>query len=111
MVGALAAEDDESYEYTLTIARLEHELSEIQQSVSSPIRIFRTTDAGRCRREALVSQLTKDRDALIKAKKEIKAKFDAVDVYLTDFAKVSLYIRLMCSRAPLIWVDDERRGE
>jgi hypothetical protein len=35
MLGALAAEDDESYEYTLTIARLEHELSEIQQSVSA----------------------------------------------------------------------------
>ena len=40
------------------------------------------------RRETLVAQLTKDRDAIIKAKKEIKVKFDTVDVYLTDFAKV-----------------------
>lgn len=38
----------------------------------------------------MVAQLTKDRDGLIKAKKEIKARFDAVDVYLTDFAKVRL---------------------
>ncbi|CAD6586081.1 MAG: hypothetical protein TREMPRED_004325, partial [Tremellales sp. Tagirdzhanova-0007] len=71
VLSALPVEEDESFEFAQTIARLEHELSEIQQ------------------REALLAQLTKDRDALIKSKKEIKAKFDAVDVYLTDFAKTS----------------------
>lgn len=40
------------------------------------------------RREELLASLTKERDAVVKAKKEIKAKFDAVDVYLIDFAKV-----------------------
>lgn len=42
------------------------------------------------RREATVAQLTKEREGLVKAKKEIKQKFDAVDVYLADFAKVSI---------------------
>ncbi|WVR07622.1 hypothetical protein IAU60_004664 [Kwoniella sp. DSM 27419] len=66
---ALPPHDSEDYDQTLMIARLEHELEEIT------------------RREAQVAQLTKDRDALIKAKKEIKIKFDAVDVHLAGFAR------------------------
>ncbi|WVQ74236.1 hypothetical protein IAR50_003832 [Cryptococcus sp. DSM 104548] len=67
----LPSKEDESYEQTLQILRLEHELEEILQ------------------REARVAQLTKDRDAYIKAKKEIKVKSDAVDVHLAQFARTT----------------------
>ncbi|ODN99060.1 hypothetical protein I350_07214 [Cryptococcus amylolentus CBS 6273] len=60
-----------SYEQTLEILRLEHELGEI------------------LKREAQVAQITKERDAYIKAKKEIKVKSDAVDVHLAQFARVN----------------------
>lgn len=67
-----ADETDESYEYALTIARLEQELEEIQS------------------REKRLEALSKEQEGLIKSKKEIKHKFDAVDTYLSDFAKVGL---------------------
>lgn len=41
------------------------------------------------RRESIVAQLTKDRDALIRAKKDIKLKFEAVDTYLNDYTRAS----------------------
>ncbi|WVF72938.1 hypothetical protein IAT40_007756 [Kwoniella sp. CBS 6097] len=66
---ALPSKDSEEYEQALMIARLEFELEEITK------------------REALVAQLTQDRDSLIKAKKEIKIKFDAVDVHLAGFTR------------------------
>ncbi len=37
--------------------------------------------------EKIVAQLTRDRDALIRAKKDIKLKFEAVDTYLHDYAR------------------------
>jgi hypothetical protein len=43
------------------------------------------------RREARLEQLTKERDALVKSKKEIKQKYEAADVFVFDFAKVGLY--------------------
>nr|ODN91739.1 hypothetical protein L203_00990 [Cryptococcus depauperatus CBS 7841] len=61
----------EDHQQTLTITRLEHELEEI------------------LKREAQAAQLTKDRDAYIRAKKEIKMKTDAVDVHLGNFAKTA----------------------
>ncbi|EIW71957.1 hypothetical protein TREMEDRAFT_70597 [Tremella mesenterica DSM 1558] len=63
--------DDNSYPYALTTARLEQELADV------------------IKLEGQLAQLTRDREAVIKAKKEIKSKFDAVDVYLTDFAKTT----------------------
>lgn len=42
------------------------------------------------RREVDVAALTKDRDSLIKAKKEIKLKFDLTETWLTDYARVSI---------------------
>jgi hypothetical protein len=65
-----APKEDESFEYALTIARLEQELQEIEN------------------REKQVELLSKQQDGLIKSKKEIKHKFDAIDTYLSDFAKV-----------------------
>lgn len=44
------------------------------------------------RREELLASLTKEQDSIIKTKKEIKQRFDAVDTYLNDYSKVS-YIR------------------
>jgi hypothetical protein len=41
------------------------------------------------RREELLASLTKEQDAVIKTKKEIKQRFDAVDTYLNDYSKVS----------------------
>lgn len=38
-----------------------------------------------------MAQLTKDRDAYIRAKKEIKIKTDAVDVHLAGFARVRCF--------------------
>ncbi|WWC91793.1 uncharacterized protein L201_006740 [Kwoniella dendrophila CBS 6074] len=69
IINALPSKDDEDYEHELTIARLEFELKEIEK------------------REIQVAQLTKERDNLIKTKKEIKMKFDAVDVHLSGFAR------------------------
>ncbi|WWD19703.1 hypothetical protein CI109_104167 [Kwoniella shandongensis] len=69
VLSSLPPKDDEGYEHAVTIARLENELNEITK------------------REAHLAQLTKDRDALIRAKKEIKIKFDAVDVHLTGFGR------------------------
>ncbi|KAK8853280.1 hypothetical protein IAR55_003984 [Kwoniella newhampshirensis] len=69
VVSALPPQDDDGYEHALTISKLEDELNEITK------------------REAHLAQLTKDRDSLIRAKKEIKIKFDAVDVHLTGFAR------------------------
>ncbi|WVQ84658.1 hypothetical protein IAT38_006813 [Cryptococcus sp. DSM 104549] len=71
VLDALPPKDDEGYEYALLVLRLEHELKEI-------------TD-----REARISELTKDRDALIRAKKEIKFKSDANDVHLSGFLKTA----------------------
>jgi hypothetical protein len=47
------------------------------------------------RREAIIAQLTRDRDALIKSKREIKMKFDAVESYLVDHTRV----RTKCSQS------------
>lgn len=33
-------------------------------------------------------ELTKERDAMVKGKKEIKQRFDAADVYVADYVKV-----------------------
>ncbi|AAW45631.2 expressed protein [Cryptococcus deneoformans JEC21] len=71
VLNTLPPKDDEGYEHALTILRLEHELEEI------------------LKREAQVAQLTKDRDAYIRAKKEIKIKTDAVDVHLAGFARTA----------------------
>ncbi|KAE8539465.1 hypothetical protein D1P53_004566 [Cryptococcus gattii VGV] len=71
VLDTLPPKDDEGYEYALTILQLEHELEEI------------------LKREAQVAQLTKDRDAYIRAKKEIKIKTDAVDVHLAGFARTA----------------------
>ncbi|KIR34059.1 hypothetical protein I352_03292 [Cryptococcus deuterogattii MMRL2647] len=71
VLDTLSPKDDEGYEYALTILQLEHELEEI------------------LKREAQVAQLTKDRDAYIRAKKEIKIKTDAVDVHLAGFARTA----------------------
>lgn len=51
------------------------------------------------RRETLVAKLTKERDDIIRSKKEIKKKYDAADVYLTDYAKVSWLV--ICSTSQL----------
>ncbi|KAI9634167.1 uncharacterized protein MKK02DRAFT_28845 [Dioszegia hungarica] len=59
----------EEYDYALIIAQLEEELKEIEE------------------REVDVAALTKDRDSLIKAKKEIKLKFDLTETWLTDYAR------------------------
>lgn len=80
----IAPKDDEGYEHALTILRLEHELEEILKYVSVMISSLFNLDLFLifiliCRREAQVAQLTKDRDAYIRAKKEIKIKTDAVD--------------------------------
>ncbi|OXH26869.1 hypothetical protein J008_04879 [Cryptococcus neoformans] len=71
VLDTLPTKNDEGYEHALTILRLEHELEEI------------------LKREAQVAQLTKDRDAYIRAKKEIKIKTDAVDVHLAGFARTA----------------------
>lgn len=89
----IAPKDDEGYEHALTILRLEHELEEILKYVSVMISSLFNLDLFLifiliCRREAQVAQLTKDRDAYIRAKKEIKIKTDAVDVHLAGFARV-----------------------
>jgi hypothetical protein len=42
------------------------------------------------RREELLASLTKEQESVIKTKKEIKYRFDAVDTYLNDYSKVSL---------------------
>ena len=80
-----AAPEDESYEDKLTIARLESELAEIIQYA------FSFTDGATLtsRREELLASLTKEQDSIIKTKKEIKQRFDAVDTYLSDYSKVS----------------------
>ncbi|OCF38065.1 hypothetical protein I316_00289 [Kwoniella heveanensis BCC8398] len=69
VLSSLPSQESDEYEQALMIARLESELEEITK------------------REVLVAQLTQDRDALIKAKKEIKIKFDAVDVHLAGFTR------------------------
>jgi hypothetical protein len=72
-----AAPGDESYEDKLTIARLESELAEIIQWVPTLPRHAETTLI--IRREELLASLTKEQDSIIKTKKEIKQRFDAVD--------------------------------
>ena len=79
-----AAPEDESYEDKLTIARLESELAEIIQYASSLTDGTTLTS----RREELLASLTKEQDSIIKTKKEIKQRFDAVDTYLNDYSKV-----------------------
>lgn len=98
-LSCIAPKDDEGYEHALTILRLEHELEEILKYVSVMISSLFNLDLFLifiliCRREAQVAQLTKDRDAYIRAKKEIKIKTDAVDVHLAGFARVR------CSYSP-----------
>ena len=41
------------------------------------------------RREEELAALIKEQEGVIKTKKEMKNKFDAVDTYLNDYAKVS----------------------
>jgi hypothetical protein len=81
-----APPSDPSYDHALTIARLEYELTEIEKLVPLKGHLIRTYVH---RREILLSQLIRERDSLVKGKKEIKQKFDAADVYVADFAKVS----------------------
>lgn len=33
--------------------------------------------------------MTKERDSLVRARREVRAKFDAVDVWLADYAKTT----------------------
>lgn len=40
-------------------------------------------------REERLAELTKERDGLVRVRREVQKKFDTVDVYLADFAKVS----------------------
>jgi len=40
--------------------------------------------------EEKLSALTSERDGLVRARREVKAKFDAVDVWLADFTKVRI---------------------
>lgn len=40
-------------------------------------------------REDEVASLTKERDSLVRARREVRAKFDAVDVWLADYAKTT----------------------
>lgn len=40
-------------------------------------------------REGLLADLTKERDSLVRARREVRAKFDAVDVWLADYAKTT----------------------
>lgn len=49
---------------------------------------MRISSAESPRREKDVEALTKDRDGLIKAKKEIKLTYEKMGTYLTDYAKV-----------------------
>lgn len=48
----------------------------------------RKTIADDYRREETVTTLTKDRDALIRSKKDIKHKFDSLDTWLHDYQRV-----------------------
>jgi hypothetical protein len=66
----LAATDPEAHKYALIIARLEAELAAIVEH------------------EKQVAALTAERDGIVRSRREVKAKFDAVDVWLSDFAKV-----------------------
>lgn len=61
------------------------------------------------RREAIIAQLTKDRDALIKSKREIKMKFDAVESYLVDHTRVRIEVSPTLS-FPSPWRLDRRVG-
>ncbi|KAK4686492.1 hypothetical protein P7C73_g3626, partial [Tremellales sp. Uapishka_1] len=71
ILSTLPSTEHVSYEHAIHMARLQHELDDVLE------------------REALLASLTKERDSLIKAKKEIKLNSDKVDVYLADFAKTT----------------------
>jgi hypothetical protein len=64
------ADDDEARKYALVVARLEAELAAVLAA------------------EARVAELTAERDGLVRARRAVKHKFDAVDIHLADFAKV-----------------------
>lgn len=95
-----ASAEDEEYEYAIIIAQLEQELRDIEACVSfvspSPVWVVKG-DTDIDSREKDVEALTKDRDSLVKAKKEIKLKFDLTETWLTDYARVSLYFCLVVS--------------
>lgn len=40
-------------------------------------------------REQLLAELTRERDALVRARREVRARSDAVDVWLADYAKTT----------------------
>ncbi|KAL7424558.1 hypothetical protein Q5752_000242 [Cryptotrichosporon argae] len=67
----LPNEADEGYAHALALARLEHELAEITA------------------REERLAALIKERDGLVRARKEIKTRTDTVNVYLADYAKTT----------------------
>jgi hypothetical protein len=79
------------YQHAVTIAGLENELAEIIQYVID--REFSSWAELMIRREELLAALTKEQETVIKTKKEMKHKFDAVDTYLNDYAKVCLLPR------------------
>lgn len=55
----------------MVVARLEAELAAIMKQ------------------EERLAELTKERDGLVRVRREVQKRFDVVDVYLADFAKVS----------------------
>lgn len=115
-ISFVAPKNDEGYEHALTILRLEHELEEILKYASIMDHIFLQCWPLSnfyflfCRREAQVAQLTKDRDAYIRAKKEIKIKTDAVDVHLAGFARVcsSLTLIVLFKRLTMLHKPDRQ---
>lgn len=66
-----APEGSDARKYALIIARLEAELATI------------------IAQESRVAELTKERDALLRSRREVTQKFESVDVLLGDYAKVS----------------------
>lgn len=65
------ASEEQERHYALTLLRLESELSTL------------------IAREEHLADLTKERDSLVRARREVRAKFDAVDVWLADYAKTT----------------------
>ncbi|KAL1412383.1 hypothetical protein Q8F55_000128 [Vanrija albida] len=63
--------DGEPRARALIISRLEAELAAIME------------------REATVAALTAERDGLLRSRRELKSKYDKVDVYLADYARTS----------------------
>lgn len=66
-----APESSDARKYAVLLARLEAELAHVISQ------------------ESHVAGLTKERDSLLRQRREVTKKFEAVDVWLGDYAKVS----------------------